>query len=438
MPNLVGFLDDHRKVDAYNTMAALNPDATHMIPSCYGRAKLPLVPVRLTSQTTITVAASQNCAIAFPPCFVSGGSNFTPTAAGYVNGAIGSDQSAAAVTQIDFPVALSSVVPTAFADSATYPAYMVGTGSVHVETIKGSMLDEDPSFLWTGAASSKGYQQISLTGAIDPTTANADQNMPAIQSVLGSYTLNSLGNELPKARERGRCFYGSLPPLLNRKGIFTPLWFRSAASIGADGTKWGTGSCFTQPTSTPGLEVPILSITNSSSTNALKVVLTISRNFFVVPSEQFLASSTAILQPESESRIQNELLVIGSIGAAGPTIDEAHSKALLQAKSVHPMVKTTWVAPSVDMSVLMTQSVAKGPSAQPAPLNSDMLNVVKDWVRGMFHNVMDDFTQITVTRDDVSRLAGLARDYALNYAQQRLIGQGQGPNLGRPTIMDRP
>jgi hypothetical protein len=172
--------------------------------------------------------------------------------------------------------------------------------------------------------------------------------------------------------------------------------------------------------------VPILTIQNSSSANAISIVLSVTRNVYVVPNEQFLATSTAPLQPESEFRLQPEVMLYASIGSVGQTMSEAKQNAIAQARTLHPMHRKPGDAPMVDLSfakasqhVTGFQTQVPGTDQTFASWAAEKLGNVRDALNSdLWHDTYID-TAYRVADTGFKLMQNLGRPYALNNLLQR-------------------
>lgn len=424
-------------IDEYNLVASLNPDAHHIIPSCAGRMPLPLRAVRMSVQAKVSLASGQAAAFAFPAVYTAIGDLFTPIAASCVTGAVGSDQSATVPTDFTFPMKISSVVPTQSVASTSFPQFFYGCGTVLVDVIK-EPLAADPSFIWTGAGSCRGSVQSDINDvALSATYAH--ESVAKLQSPLGDMIFTSLGNELPRARDRGVYFYGNLPPFVDRWGRQMPGRLAEPTVPGNNWSKRFTGGAYN------GIETPCLSITNSA-TSSISVLITISRNFFVVPTEQYLASTMSELVKETDQKINPQILLNASIGAAGNTIDDAHTKALRSLHILHAL-RSSYTARSIDVSWNMIGKSARGESALPPdpPKPVDGTNEVPhSFVSGddvedqsmlnKIYQATRNYLSGAISQQDarkmISRAVSMLSQYALNSASARtILGGAQQANL---------
>lgn len=293
------------------------------------------VPVHLIAQTTITVPANQNTSMAFPCTFVHTDKQ-TPIAMGYVTGAVGSDQSATSITQLNFTTKISDIVPSI--DSGNQSCQVIpGPGSVSVESIKSSQLDMDPSWLYLTPGTTHAFAQAQLYGNHPAGTQPAMcLNQCSYQTHYGSYVLNSLGNELPMARTPGPKFYGMLPQFVDARGNTAPYWMQDPVqALGATGLKWGQDPGFVINNGSGNVTVPVLSVTNQSA-NQIKLVVTVRRQYFVIPNEMYMAHSTMSANQEVQWRFPPQIIQLASQGATGNTIKEAQMTAIDNARYAHP------------------------------------------------------------------------------------------------------
>lgn len=357
-------------------------------------------------------------------------------------GAAASDQSNTAITAIDFPMAISDVIPSYAADSASYPTYIPANGSVHIEAVKSSMLDEDPTFLWTGAGSCGASIQYKTGDSFDTTDTSFAGNNVLIQSVLGATTLTSLGSELAKARQRGKFFYGSLPPFMSKKGNFFPCYPKKASETGVSGLKWGVAGSYVTPSNAGGVEVPICSVLNSSSTNSLKLVITICRNIFVHPSEQYLAAVAPKTVPESPYQLDQTILLRSSIGHAGQTPEEAHLAGVLEVEA-HSRVKPNTLLNLTDYTARLTQTTPKGQVSQVSAQDDGIFD---DVAKGIARVVSAPITATisSLIPNHNPRLEGanqMLQNYLLgdspemiHNANSRMVNTMMGPTGSRPRL----
>lgn len=335
-------------VEHYQMWAAAHPDKAPLIPSYFGRAPYNLIPVRLTAQATITVPTGQALTVLTSPFFKDAGTN-RPIIAGYVLGAVASNQSTTVPTTILPPARPGEIVPTDGSD-----ANMIGSGAYQVEVIRSSALDEWPTI--TSDAFANCGSSIQPTSAMD---FGIDEhqfinNFTNIDSALGTAVNSSLGNEMPQApRSTGRFAMCTAPPALRGDGSWAIQHVVDAA-----------GYNYAQWLAYRGGH-PYISVTNNAA-NSIKVVVRCLRWYYVVPEEKFLAFTTAETMRETPHQLPAKILAAGSACGFGNSLPEAHLSATSfalnhrQLTDLHPNVQQKML---VDATA--TQAITPGGSTTP-------------------------------------------------------------------------
>lgn len=376
------------KYRAYQMRAALVPETAQLIPSYYGRLPLPLVPVRLTASGTVTIPASQQATLLFlknaffPPATAP--HNFTkttyPIMAAYIVDAVGTNNGSEGggatwsgkIKSICSTTAIEDVVPMSpYLTTGGYSYYRShhSGGLVKMEVVKASALDEDPIMSYTGACNmSSEFQQNSDTSG-DAELGVAKHSHPRLQSVLGMGSTQSHGNEFTNIpKEKSSHFVAVLPPVIDWQGRMMPVGPQtptgdSWAGLMADGKSYdatGVGGVTAYVDAT----IRLLTVKNSSATNAITLNFNISHNYFVLPSEQYAASNPNACVREVRYRLPAELLTVTSSGAIGDTTRLAHIAAVHKTSGHrHAQQKTHQASIASALSSVNTTHSAAPPAA---------------------------------------------------------------------------